>query len=122
MSETMPKFELNSTPRVSATVDHPRLTKFDSAAIRSFFLHYDQYVKEVSARSRQVQSVGSSSESDPIRPVELKFCVDPDWLKSALTMGFIEDCEEYDDLDDDKLRAYLKTKTDKTTDTAIFRV
>lgn len=97
---------------VSTTVDHPRLLKTDSAAIRSFLRSYDQYAKEVEERARQLSR--HTVVTEPISPVHLKFCVDADWIESLLTLGFIADTSSYEDLTDELLRSYLEKKAEES--------
>lgn len=47
-----------------------------------------------------------------VRPIDLKFCIDVEYLESALPLGFIKDAESYSSLADDILREYLDTKAE----------
>lgn len=94
---------------VSTSVNHPRLIRTDAESIRIFLSAYDQYAKEVSTRALQLLSTGTAT-SEAVRPVNLKFCVDAEYLQSTIDLGFIDDVDSYDNLNDDVLRAYLYKK------------
>lgn len=97
---------------MATSVDHPRLIRTDAESIRVFLKLYDQYSNEVKARAQQLTTVGSSS-TQVVRPVSLKFCVDPEYLESAIAFGFIE-AETYEDLTDSVLRKYLEKKAEES--------
>lgn len=98
--------------QVSVTVEHPKLTKADPESIRQFLSLYDQYVNEVQARARQLGIVVTDGAAS--RPVDLKFCVDIEFLKSALALGMIEDADSYETLSDTTLRSYLNTEASES--------
>ena len=101
----------NSTSRFVATsVDHPRLTATDASSIRVFLRSYDSYVTEVQERARQI--VDSSVSTEPVKPVNLKFCVDAEWLESTVALGFIEPIDTVEQLTDERFRAYLDSKAE----------
>lgn len=45
-----------------------------------------------------------------MQPVNLKFCVDAEWLESTVALGLIENIDNLDELSDTLLRAYLDSK------------
>lgn len=81
-----------------------------------FFRLYDQYCKEVISRAAQLTATGSIS-TEAIRPVNLKYCVDPEYLESAIALGFIE-VISYDALSDSDLREHLNHKAEESQETA----
>ena len=70
----------NSSKFVATSVDHPRVTEADASSIRVFLRAYDQYATELKERARQVVSEDSLS-TEVVKPVNLKFCVDAEWLE-----------------------------------------
>ena len=78
----------NSSKFVATSVDHPRLTEADASSIRVFLRAYDQYATELKERSRQVLSEDSLS-TEVVKPVNLKFCVDAEWLESTVGNRFL---------------------------------
>lgn len=93
---------------VSLTLDHPRLLETDPESIRVFLKKYDQYANEVISRARQLRT--SSSGTEPVRPVDLKFCVDVEFLESSIVLEFITDASNYEDLTDEQVRAFLAAR------------
>lgn len=114
-SQAAASVSIQSASVISTSVNHPRLLRTDAESIRIFLRLYDQYKDEVSARALQLTDNGSSTEA--VRPVNLKFCVDADWLESAVTLGFINDAESVDEVTDSILREYLDTKAEASKDT-----
>jgi hypothetical protein len=102
----------STTKFVSTSVDHPRVTKADSSYIRSFLALYDQYSTEVQERARQLTAQDTVT-TEPIRPVNLMFCVDIDWLESTISR-LIEGISTYEELDDTVLRKYLGEKSEES--------
>lgn len=90
---------------VEISLDHPRLIRTDPESIRSFLRRYDQYSTTVLARANQLTKDNLTSEA--IRPVELKFCVDAEWLESRIALGFLKEATDYATLTDDQVRAFL---------------
>lgn len=43
------------------------------------------------------------------KPVQRKFCVDSEWLKTVIGLGFIPDVDSYEDLVGDDLHTYLES-------------
>ena len=101
---------------LSTTVDHPRLMKEDPLSIRIFLRRYDAYCNEVRARAEQMVLQGSPSTTEISRPVNLKYCVDTEYLEAAILLKRIEGVSSYDALTDEKLRTFLKTKGEESTD------
>lgn len=106
---------------VATTVDHPRLVNVDAPSIRVFLRAYDQYATEVTQRAKQL--VGDNFvTSEVVTPVNLKFCVDAEWLESMIELDFIEDVDSYDGLSDGILRAYLEKKAETAKDVITMSV
>ncbi len=81
---------------LATTNDHAALLKFDAESIRVFFRLYDQYEKEVLARCLQLSD--HLTAVDTVRPVNLKFCVDTEYQKSAVSLLFIPNVKTYESL------------------------
>ena len=81
----------------------------------AFFRLYDQYCNEITARAAQLVSEDSVS-TECASPVNLKFCVDPEYFESAIALGFIEGATGYDTLTDARLRSYLEEKSKESRD------
>lgn len=64
-----------------------------SPADRLFLPIYDQYCNEARLLSEQI-AVGSQS-AIAAWPIGIKYCVDADFLKSSITIGFIPDVKSY---------------------------
>ena len=108
----MSSSSLSATTSFGQIVSHPRLTSTDSASIRTFLAAYDQYVNEVNERAKQLSKDDKVLES--VRPVNIKFCIDMEWLKSAIALEFIDDVDDYDKLDEKTLRKYLDDKAEES--------
>lgn len=91
--------------QVLVTVIFPKLERADPESIRKFVNVYDQYVNEVTARACQLGSDVMSNKA--LRPVDLKFCVGIELIKSCIALGLITDATYYDDLSNEVLRDYL---------------
>lgn len=104
-----------TAPSVSVTVDHPRLARPDPESIRRFLNSYDQYVHEVIARGKQlgVSVVGPEAS----RPVDLKYCVDIEYLKSTIALGLIPSVSSYEELTGNTLREYLDNEAAESRNT-----
>lgn len=113
MSNSETSGRLSATSFLTSSVSHPRLLRTDSESVRVFLRLYDQYVREIASRSKQLTVSGSIS-TEPIRPVNIKYCVDPEIIESALALGFIEGHSNYDKLPESKLRAYLEKKAEES--------
>ena len=46
--------------------------------------------------------------------MNLSFCVDPNWLESIVSLGFIEGVTTTKELDDSTLRAYLEAEAEES--------
>lgn len=46
-----------------------------------------------------------------MRPVDLKFCMDVDFLESSIDLGFITNDTSYEDLTDEQVRAFVETRS-----------
>ena len=114
VSSSSPAISTQGASFVTASVNHPRLLRTDSESVRVFLPLYDQYSNEVTARAEQLTVHGATS-SEAIRPVNLKFCVDPAYLESAIALGFIE-ADDYDSLTDSVLRVHLEGKDKESED------
>ena len=84
---------------VTTAVEHPRLTKTDAASVRLFLRAYEQYAREVNERARQV--VGEDVIStEAAKPVQMKYCVNAEWLESLIDLDFIPNVSSYNSLSD----------------------
>lgn len=93
---------------VSTKVDLPFFVDTDDESTRLFLSLYDWNVAEVTARARKLAPDFASTE--PVRPVDLVFCVNPEYLESSVLLGIIEGVttkEEYNDL---ILRHHMENK------------
>lgn len=100
-----------STTFVATSVSNPRLTSTNASSIRVFLRSYDQYARYITDRAKQL--VGKDIvTSEPITPVQLKICVDPDLIQSIIDLDFLPDVSPYDDRTDEPLRTYSDSKTE----------
>lgn len=112
----------NAASFVSTSVDHPRLINADASSVRTFLRQYDQYVTEVKERAQQLVATGSVT-TEAVRPVNLKFCVDADYLESVIELGLIKDGDDQDAvtsveaLTSRTLRSFLNSKVKENKDT-----
>lgn len=108
--------ESNSTTKTSkivvATFDHPRLTNTDASSILVFLRSYDLYAIEVKKRACQI--VHEDVTTGAIKPVNIKFCVDAEWLVSTIALSFPTPVESIDQLTGSRLRAFLESKADES--------
>lgn len=74
---------------VPTSVDPPGLAKTDAASVHAILGQYDQYAVKVKQRARQFLSSGTVS-SQAVRPGNLKSCVGPDYLQSAIKHALIQ--------------------------------
>lgn len=100
------------TAPVTISLDHPRLLETDPEAIRVFLRTYDQYANEVLARAQQLGTGSSSNE--PVRPVDLKFCVNVEFLESSIALGFITGANDYKSLSDELVRTFLEQRAEES--------
>ena len=102
----------DSTSYVATSVSHPKLLTISPAAIRAFLKNYDAYCRTVIARAKQLQVDGTSSRTtEAVSPVDIKYCVDAQYLTSAIALGLIDGVSSYDELDNITLRRYLDEKS-----------
>lgn len=102
------------TAPFAISVEHPRLICTDAESVRTFLRKYDQYVSELTSRARQLNKCTNVSE--PVRAVELKFCVDVDFIESSITLGFVENATSYEKLTDEQLRTFLEGRVQESKD------
>ncbi|PXF46452.1 hypothetical protein BWQ96_03777 [Gracilariopsis chorda] len=95
----------------SYSIQHPHLKRTDAESIRVFLRKYDQYSTEIKEKARQ-HTVTNTLSVKPVEPVSLKFCVDPEYLESALALNRIPFVTDIDALTDQDLRAYLEKKAE----------
>lgn len=67
-------------------------------------------------RAHQIISEGTAV-SEIVWPAHLKFCVDPEYLKSRLTLGFIDGVDDYQDLSDASVTNVLDLQAKEEMDT-----
>lgn len=105
---------------VSLSVDHPRLLSTDAESIRTFLRRYDQYYNTVLSRARQLPTSSSSagtSTLEAVRPVDLKFCVDVEFLTSSIALGFIPDADDFNTVTDEQVRDFLDSRATESKET-----
>lgn len=98
----------------STAVEHPRLAKTDAASVRLFLRRpNDQYVCIGKERARQI--VGQEAiSSEAATPLQMKFCVDAEWLGSLIELHFLPEVPSYDEVNDEQLRDYLSKKAEES--------
>lgn len=74
---------------------------------------YDTYCKDILEPAQQLNVQGWET-IESIRQVQLKYCIDAEYLESALFLGLIGYVENYDDFDDDQLREFFESKSTET--------
>lgn len=98
---------------VYTSVGHPKLKRLDSESIRIFIRRYDAYRTELIARAQQLSGDGVIS-TEPVIPINIKCCIDPKQLQSAIDLGLIPGVDDYDKLDESMIRKYLDKKMKKS--------
>ncbi len=106
----MPAVSIQKSSTLSTTIDHPKLLKTDAESVRVFLRLYDQYVNEVRSRAQQLGG-DKSAALEIARPVNLKFCVDAEFLESAISLGFIPGATSYEELDEKTLRTFFRRQS-----------
>ena len=84
-SDVSPSVSTHGASFVATSVNHPKLLRSDGESICVFLRLYDQYANEVKGRAQKLTATESSS-TEAIRPFNLKFCVDPEYIESALLL------------------------------------
>lgn len=79
----------------------------DAEYFRRSNILYDLYGNEFKARARKFCDGLIKLASDP---VDMKYCVELDVLKSTIEMGIIANKRKYDTLNDNALRQYLENE------------
>ena len=97
---------------IATSVNHPQLVRTDAESIRIFLNRYDQYSKEVKARAQQLNLTGSTT-TEAVRPVNLKYCVDPEYIESVIALDILS-VDSYDELSDETLRQHLEEKAEES--------
>lgn len=104
----MASSETVKAAQVNISLDHPRLVNTDPESIRKFLRRYDQYTNTVLARAKQLSTDASSTvTTESVRPVDLKFCVDVEYLESCMALGFIDTATDYNSLTNEDVRKVL---------------
>lgn len=89
----------------------------DPEYIRTFLHRYDQYTNNVLAREKQLATTGESTvTNESVRSVNLKFCVDGDFIESSITLGFIDAGTDYNSLTDEQVRKFLDDSCQESKD------
>ena len=101
----------------STAVAHFKLLRFDVESVRVFLRLYDAYKNEIRARAEQLVLEVAPSTAEIARPVNLKYCVEQEYLHTAALLGRIPDVSSYDALTDDQLRLFLEQKAKESSDT-----
>lgn len=108
-----PQSHRSRSKYLATATSHPRLKKTDASSIRTILRGYDRYAKEIEERARQL--VGPDTVfTEAVTPVQLKFCVDAEWIESLIELGFIDGVSLYDDLSKQVLRDYLEKKSEES--------
>ncbi len=97
---------------LTTSIQHPKYNKFDAESVRVFLLLYDQYGNEVKAFALQLGNE-NPEDSTRARPVNRKFYVNAEHLESTISLGFIPDVSNYDDLTDVHLCEFLKSEAEE---------
>lgn len=90
---------------ISLSVDHPRLLETRPESICVFLRKCNQYANQIIFRARQLGSDTASTK--PAQPVDLKFCMDVEYLESFIALDFISDVTDYADLLEEQVREFL---------------
>lgn len=90
---------------IGVSLDHPGLVHTDPGSIRAFLIKHDQYNHAVLACARQLTYGSLTTEA--VTPIDLKYCVDVEFLQANIGLGFLE-ANPHDDLTDDFERAFLE--------------
>lgn len=106
---------------ILSSVDHPRLTKTEALFIRVFLYAYNQYATEVKEHAKQ-PTANDIVSTEISRPVNLKFCVDSEWVKSLIALKLLDDGLMYDDLNDERLQKYLDDRSIKSKEVVNLKV
>lgn len=56
----------------------------------------------------------TSSSNEPVRPVDLKFCVDVEFVESSIALGFITKTGSYEKLTDEQVRDFLSKRAEES--------
>lgn len=94
-------------------MNQPRLIRTDDESIRIFLQAYDQYAKEVSERAQQF-AAADPTIVEAVRLVNVAFCVYVEYLKYTIAVGFYDDFEHYESLEDSILRTFLGKRITKS--------
>lgn len=90
-------------PSVTVLVNHPKIARSDSESSRRLPHPYYQYVYEIVAKGKQLEvSVVGIEE---LRPVDVKFSVDTEFLKSTVALNLTPHAESYEELTYEALRS-----------------
>lgn len=103
-TSTMSDYEFFAT-----AAEHLRLTVTDGASIRVFLRAYEQFKTEIKELAKQL-FLNEHASSHIFEPVQLKRCVNFEWLESLFSLSFITDVADYDTLTDTVFRKYLEYK------------
>lgn len=78
----------------------------DASFLRDFLQAYDQYATESKARAQQLAAKDVDS-TEISRPVNLKFCVEAEWVESVIALNFLDPFLKYDDVTYERSRKDL---------------
>ena len=79
-----------------------------------FLRMFDAYCNEVRARAEQPMCGGTPSSSEISRPVNLKYCMDNEYINAAIILGRIENVSSCDNLHELTLRKYLDKRAEES--------
>ncbi|PXF46597.1 hypothetical protein BWQ96_03586 [Gracilariopsis chorda] len=76
---------------------------------------YDQFRKTVTARPVQLTKSGSKA-TEAMCPVNLKYCIDHEYVESAIALDLIPHVNSYNHLTDSNLKKYLDGNAEASQD------
>lgn len=98
---------------------HARLASTEHETIFSFLRKYDQYSFMLIARASQLTTRTLTTET--IKPDDVKFCVDCEFLESNIAQGFIYEVKTYEELPNSKVWEFLEDRCKESKETITVR-
>lgn len=106
------------TGQVLVSVKQSRRFRTDSESIRSVLSLYNQCVIKFPASACQVESSFTSDCAS--QPVDLKFCVDVDYIVAVHSLGVISGTDSNDDFSGATLRTHLNSEATESRSALII--
>lgn len=72
---------------VDISLDHPSFVRTDPESTHTLLCKYDQYGTTVLVRAKQLSGISLTTET--IQPVDMKFCVDAEYMRSRIALELI---------------------------------